>query len=234
MKIQDMMYILWKKATNSVLGVKGQSESTYRTGNVNLTPANILFLGENIPGEANDTRAFWQEKGTGYAYCSQLNMVRGQVSQWGWILNLVLGNEVQQVWLSQSQQHVLKRVANSSVTLMPDYWYPVGENLSATQTLTLGNGTYSKTFYFNRTGNTIFLDSWMDIGNLAAGSTTIGTLNANLRPKYEVRIRPGNSPAPYNTFFTVQTNGTVSIYTSTAITGPANYALHTSYLASNT
>ena len=31
----------WGSDSNSVTGVKGNAESTYRTGNVNLTPANI-------------------------------------------------------------------------------------------------------------------------------------------------------------------------------------------------
>lgn len=201
------------------------------TFNQTLTSNDILFLGENIPGEANDTRTFWKEKGTGYAYCSQLNMVNGQPSRWGWILNLVNGDEVQQVWLGQSNHRLYQRFANAQVTTMPS-WYALGQEIVSTQTFTYNNNG-TKSFVFNRVGNVIFMDSPVDIGDLPTGTTTLGILKEDLRPKYLVRLRPGNSPMNYNFFFSIDTNGTVALYTATAITGPANCALHTSYLASD-
>lgn len=76
-------------ADPGVTGVKGQQESTYRTGNVNITPANLLLLGNNITGgTSNDTRDFWVNKGTGYAYFNAANMLNGQPSQYGILENV--------------------------------------------------------------------------------------------------------------------------------------------------
>lgn len=46
----------WSNDNNSITGVKGDAESSYRTGNVNLTPANILNTGT--------TAQFWRGDNT--------------------------------------------------------------------------------------------------------------------------------------------------------------------------
>ena len=46
--------VYWATDNNSMSGVKGNSESSYRTGNVNITPANIgalaIFQGTDYTG----------------------------------------------------------------------------------------------------------------------------------------------------------------------------------------
>lgn len=127
-------------------------------------------------------------------------MVNGQPSRWGWILNLVNGDEMQQVWLGQSNHRLYQRFANAQTTTMPN-WYALGQEIISTQTFTHDDGNRTKSFVFNRVGNVIFVDSPVDIGDLPTGTTTLGTLKEDLRPKYSVKLRPGNSAMNYNFFF---------------------------------
>lgn len=216
MKIQDMMYMLWKKITS-------------------LTMNNIGYLGANITqGKTNDTYAFWVDKPSGEVYFNTIDMLNGQPDRYGVLYhdNFYTGY-INQTFTTPTGV-VYRRHANGSTSSTFTDWVlaDTGREIVSTQTFTYNNNE-TKSFVFNRVGNVIFMDSPVDIGDLPTGTTTLGTLKEDLRPKYPVRLRPGNSPMNYNFFFSIDTNGTVALYTSTAITGPANCALHTSYLASD-
>lgn len=80
---------------------------------------NLAFLGGNITGgTANDTREFWQDKGTGYAYFSSTGMLNGQPGQYGYLINIVYGYDVRQLWLTQSSGILAHRGANGQVSTM--------------------------------------------------------------------------------------------------------------------
>ena len=125
--------------------VKGDAETVYRTGDVNLTAANIgaapvshthtksqitdllgtmQYLGSNITGgSSNDTRTFWQGKGTGYAWFSTNNQLNGQPDQYGFLLNYVIAYEVFQIFLAQNNnREISMRGANASVSAMPSFY----------------------------------------------------------------------------------------------------------------
>lgn len=78
-----------------ILGIKGQQESVFRTGDVNLTPDNIEYLGQNIVATATDTQAFWKNKGTGFAYFTESRM-NGQPNAYGMVRSIVRGNAIYQ------------------------------------------------------------------------------------------------------------------------------------------
>lgn len=74
---------------SDVTGVKGQQESSYRNGNVNISPNNVLYLGANITGGvANDTKAFWNTKTSGYAYFNTDGQLNGQPNRYGFLEHL--------------------------------------------------------------------------------------------------------------------------------------------------
>ena len=107
---------------NSLTGVKGNAESNYRTGNVNLTPANIAFIGTNPTGGAsNDTREWWASKGTCYAIFSALNQVNGQPNQYGFLISIVYGAEVHQEWWTQPNGAHYHRGGNVNTSAMPGW-----------------------------------------------------------------------------------------------------------------
>lgn len=117
--------------TQTITGVKGNSESAYRTGQVNLTAANIMYLGSNVTvGKANDTYAFWQNKGTGYAWFLTNDMLNGQPCQYGFVINIVVSGEVHQEFWGQNGRDHYYRGAHLGDTDMPA-WKPCDTTYSA-------------------------------------------------------------------------------------------------------
>jgi hypothetical protein len=107
---------------NSITGVKGNAESSYRTGNVNLTPANIAFIGMNpTGGTSNDTREWWTNKGTCYAFIAGANQVNGQPADYGFLISIVMGTEVHQEWWTQPNGAHYHRGGNNSTSVMPGW-----------------------------------------------------------------------------------------------------------------
>lgn len=107
---------------NSLTGVKGNAESTYRTGNVNLTPANIAFIGLNpTGGTSNDTLAWWANKGTGYAFIAGANQINGQPAEYGFLISIIMGKEVHQEWWTQPYGAHYHRGGNHSIPVMPGW-----------------------------------------------------------------------------------------------------------------
>lgn len=109
-------------STTGVTGVKGAYESSYRTGNVNLTLNNLAFLGVNpTGGTSNDTCTWWRNKGTGYAWISATGQLNGQPAQYGFLINIVYGSEChQEFWVQPDGPH-FKRGGNGSTEAMPSW-----------------------------------------------------------------------------------------------------------------
>ncbi|UNI72573.1 MAG: prophage endopeptidase tail [Chaetfec virus UA24_144] len=84
------------------------------------------FLGVNpTGGTGSDTRAFWQDKGSGYAWISVNGQLNGQKNQWGFLINITYGAEVHQEFWSQSRGHWY-RYANGNTGAMPT-WRDLGD-----------------------------------------------------------------------------------------------------------
>lgn len=82
----------------------------------------LAYLGGNVTGgKANDTRAFWEGKGTGYAYFGIDNQINYQPNQWGWLINIAVGSEIHQEWWTQGGYGHYFRKANTSTTAMPEW-----------------------------------------------------------------------------------------------------------------
>lgn len=80
----------------------------------------LAYLGGNVTGgKANDTRAFWEGKGTGYAWFSSGNQINSQPSTYGYLITICSGSEIHQEWWTQSTGTHYYRGVNSSATAMP-------------------------------------------------------------------------------------------------------------------
>lgn len=80
----------------------------------------LAYLGGNVTGgKANDTRAFWEGKGTGYAWFSGGNQINSQPSTYGYLITICSGSEIHQEWWTQSTGTHYYRGVNSSATAMP-------------------------------------------------------------------------------------------------------------------
>ena len=135
--------------SNTITRVKGNAESSYRSGDVNLTMANLCDFGLNpTGGVANDTIGFWQNKGSGYCFINATNQINGQPATYGFLINYTLQTEVhQEFWVSPNGAHYRRGTTGpiGSTTAMPT-WTPcdtnttysagLGLQLSGTQFLT--------------------------------------------------------------------------------------------------
>lgn len=113
------------------------------------------WLGVNpTGGTGNDTREFWQSKGTGYAFISNTNQLNGQPSQYGFLINIVYASEVHQEFWVQSNGSHYRRGGNGSTNAMPSWnsnsmsllsAYPVGAvyiSYSSTSPASLFGGSW--------------------------------------------------------------------------------------------
>lgn len=78
-----------------------------------------------------------------------------------------------------------------------------------------------KSWTFRRIGNIVFVDAPNDMsGTVAAGSTNIGTLNASLRPGYNVYLKCTNVNADVRLL--IYPSGQITFYHPTATSGATN------------
>ena len=89
-----------------------------------------------------------------------------------------------------------------------------------------------KDWRFRKIGRVVYVDAAADVSSASAGSTSIGTLDADMRPTYTVNIPCGNM-SNYMRFLIINPNGNVSVYTSTAISSATNFSFQGSYLANS-
>ena len=114
------------------------------------------WLGLNpTNGTANDTRAFWSSKGTGYAFFSATNQLNNQPSQYGFLINIVYASEVHQEFWVQSNGRHYRRGGNGETNAMPSWTsveasllsaYPVGAvyiSWSSTSPASLFGGSWT-------------------------------------------------------------------------------------------
>lgn len=165
---------------------------------------NLLFLGYNpTGGKANDTRAKWQEFGTGYAFISSLDQLNGQPYQYGFLINYVFGQEVHQEFWAQLNGAHYRRGANSDTTAMPS-WVHIVED----------GGAITRQIYKNVTGC-----SWIE-GRSTAPFKTGGTVIANQYcPALSIKSQNGSWELGTYTnndlYFTYVTDANVSAWKNT-------------------
>lgn len=105
--------------TSGVLPIsRGGTGGADRKGAMN----GLAYLGANITGgKANDTRAFWEARGTGYAFIGLASQINYQPNQWGWLINVTVNSEIHQEWWTQGGHGHYYRKANSNTTTMPEW-----------------------------------------------------------------------------------------------------------------
>lgn len=113
------------KASNLFSGVPG-TLAIGKGGTGQTTAKNAIralaFLGLNpIDGAENDTREKWTNLGTGFAYFNQLDQLNGQPNQWGFLINLTNGADVQQEFWTQTGGLHYHRAGNGNTTAMPSW-----------------------------------------------------------------------------------------------------------------
>lgn len=125
---------------------------------------NIAFLGTNPTTADGDTREAWAAMGTGYAWYNATGRLQGQPSQWGFLVSLANGNELDQVFVaSGGTLNMYLRKANSSTGTMPG-WRRVFDS----GTLLGNTGLIHAMFDGNLTTGTlcfpVFTSGWADGG----------------------------------------------------------------------
>lgn len=76
----------------------------------------LAYLGSNITGGSDkDTHTFWISQGSGYAYFYTANQLKNQPGQWGYLINIVQGSELnQEYWVQGNSSFRWVRSANGS------------------------------------------------------------------------------------------------------------------------
>lgn len=96
------------------------------TSDIAALSSAMVYGGENITGgTANDTFAFWKNKGTCYSTFSMTGMLNGQPYRYGIIENIVCGDEIYQLWHTQPHGGLFFRGGHSTDTAMPSTWRQV-------------------------------------------------------------------------------------------------------------
>jgi len=113
-------------ATSAIIDVAhGGTGATTPAGaraNLEITPENIAFIGMNpTGGTSNDTREWWVNKGTCYAFIAGANQVNGQPEEYGILISIVAGSEVHQEWWTQPNGAHYHRGGNNSTSAMPGW-----------------------------------------------------------------------------------------------------------------
>ena len=89
--------------------------------------------------------------------------------------------------------------------------------VAETQTFTALN----KSWKFRRIGNVVYVDSPSDAcGSIPAGTSSIGTLQASMRPENNVYLKCTNNNADWRLY--IAPTGAVSFYHPTATSGAVN------------
>lgn len=100
----DLMSMLQLRTVKASTG-QNDSYNIYHEGN-KPTPSDIGAIAkfdDNITGgSANDTVAFWGEKGPGYCWINEPDQVVGQPDQYGFIISYTNGSDVFQIFRDQT------------------------------------------------------------------------------------------------------------------------------------
>lgn len=99
---------------------KAASKPSYNANEVGAVDKSGIGLNPT-GGTSNDTREWWANKGTCYAFIAGANQVNGQPADYGFIVNIVHGNEVYQMWLTAPGGACYHRGGNQSTSVMPGW-----------------------------------------------------------------------------------------------------------------
>lgn len=158
---------------------------------------NLAYLGSNITGgTANDTRRFWQDKGTGFAFFSATGQINDQPEQHGFIINIVQGYEVRQLWLNQPNGDILNRGGNGTSALLSSWVRMHDDNNAKLAAYPVGAVYIS---YVSTSPASLFGGSWTAITGrfpyFNAGTSTGGS-NTHTLSKNEIPSHVHDSPRP--------------------------------------
>ena len=108
------------------------------------TLQNMIYLGKNVTASsANDTRNTWEMYGTGYAYYNEAGRVSGQPKQWGFLISIVQGTNIQQEWISLPEGTRYKRGVNADSAQTMPTWHRIWDASSALPVANGGTGATS-------------------------------------------------------------------------------------------
>lgn len=105
------------------------------------TLQNMIYLGQNVTASStNDTRATWEMYGTGYAYYNEAGRVNGQPKQWGLLISIVQGTNIQQEWVSLPEGTRYKRGVNADSAQTMPTWHRIWDTSAALPVANGGTG----------------------------------------------------------------------------------------------
>lgn len=119
------------------------------------TLQNMIYLGQNVTASsANDTRNTWEMYGTGYAYYNEAGRVSGQPKQWGLLISIVQGTNIQQEWISLPEGTRYKRGVNAGSAQAMPAWHRIWDTSSALPVANGGTGLTSNPSMLTNLGST--------------------------------------------------------------------------------
>ena len=119
------------------------------------TLQNMIYLGQNVTASsANDTRNTWEMYGTGYAYYNEAGRVNGQPKQWGILISIVQGTDIQQEWISLREGTRYKRGVNEESPQAMPTWHRIWDTSSALPVANGGTGLTSNPSMLTNLGST--------------------------------------------------------------------------------
>lgn len=119
------------------------------------TLQNMIYLGQNVTASsANDTRSTWEMYGTGYAYYSEAGRVNGQPKQWGFLISIVQGTNIQQEWISLREGTRYKRGVNEESPQAMPTWHRIWDTSAALPVANGGTGLTSNPSMLTNLGST--------------------------------------------------------------------------------
>lgn len=119
------------------------------------TLQNMIYLGQNVTTSiTNDTRSTWEMYGTGYAYYNEAGRVNGQPKQWGYLISIVQGTNIQQEWISLPEGTRYKRGVNADSAQTMPTWHRIWDTSSALPVANGGTGLTSNPSMLTNLGST--------------------------------------------------------------------------------
>lgn len=144
------------------------------------TLQNMIYLGQNVTASStNDTRATWEMYGTGYAYYNEAGKVNGQPKQWGLLISIVQGTNIQQEWISLPEGTRYKRGVNADSAQTMPTWHRIWDTSSALPVANGGTGATTAAGARNALGlgNTV---GALPVANGGTGATSASEACQNL------------------------------------------------------
>lgn len=187
------------------------------------TLQNMIYLGQNVTASStNDTRATWEMYGTGYAYYNEADKVNGQPKQWGLLISIVQGTNIQQEWISLPEGTRYKRGVNADSAQTMPTWHRIWDTSSALPVANGGTGATTAAGARNALGLGNTVDA-LPVANGGTGATSASGACQNLIRgqtiwPQAVELGSTNSSGSNNGgFIDFHHNGSGAVYTSRII-----------------